>query len=319
MYPGPTYIKNCPECSCKLEEPTWLSGNTIGAIHWTDGKTEAPMLPDLPQLVMCPDCDAFLWLANLEVVGDLETMERKIRESLGPLWLADDVETRRRKWHEGNLNRYATKSAAIPAFSDYIEYLSTNDLTPKLERYIRTLAWWAGNDQRRERSVTNAAWQAGNDETRWAPKDQRLPLLDTEISNLECLDRLLDWSKDDDCIMKAEVKRELSEFDEALKLPRRFWKLPAVEVIKELALKRDPFVANVTLREQVHVHGGHISGPQVNRTTMIGWRGTVLWVLGGTVLGFILGGPIGALVVGVLGYSLPLRFFNGKWSHKTPH
>ena len=56
---------------------------------------------------------------------------------------------------------------------------------------------------------------------------------------------------------------------------------------------------------------------QVAKTNMIGWWGIVLWVLGGTVLGFILGGPIGALVVGVLGYFLPLRFFNGKWSHKN--
>ena len=252
MIPGPTYIKNCPECSCKLKEETLLSGNTIGAMHWTDGKTEAPMLPHRPQLVMCPDCGTFLWLASLEVVGDLETMERKIRESLGPLWLADDVETRRRKWHEGNLNRYATKSPAIPAFSDYIEYLSTNDLTPKLERYIRTLAWWAGNDQRRERPVTNAAWRAGNDETRWTPKDQRSPLLDIEISNLGCLDQLLGSFNRDDRIMKAEIKRELSDFDDAIKLLKRSWKSPIARAIKELALQRDPFVANVTLREQVH-------------------------------------------------------------------
>ena len=59
------------------------------------------------------------------------------------------------------------------------------------------------------------------------------------------------------------------------------------------------------------------TNPQAARTNMIGWRGIVLWVLGGTVLGFILGGPIGALVVGVLGYFLPLRLFNGKWSHKN--
>jgi len=33
---------------------------------------------------------------------------------------------------------------------------------------------------------------------------------------------------------------------------------------------------------------------------MIGWRGTVLWVLGGTVLGFVLGGPIGAYSLKIL-------------------
>tara|TARA_B100000686_G_C16315126_1_gene725346 strand:- start:134 stop:427 length:294 start_codon:yes stop_codon:yes gene_type:complete len=38
-----------------------------------------------------------------------------------------------------------------------------------------------------------------------------------------------------------------------------------------------------------------------------------LCILGGFVLGFILGGPLGALVLSLLGYFLPLRFVTGKW------
>ena len=38
-----------------------------------------------------------------------------------------------------------------------------------------------------------------------------------------------------------------------------------------------------------------------------------LCVLGGFILGFMLGGPLGALVLSLLGYFLPLRYFTGKW------
>jgi hypothetical protein len=51
---GTTIIKKCLECSGLIKEYTIMSGNTFGAIFWTDGKRDAPMLPDLPWLVKCP-------------------------------------------------------------------------------------------------------------------------------------------------------------------------------------------------------------------------------------------------------------------------
>jgi hypothetical protein len=42
------------------------------------------------------------------------------------------------------------------------------------------------------------------------------------------------------------------------------------------------------------------------------WK-SLLWVLGGFILGFMFGGPLGALVFSLLGYFLPLRYFTGKW------
>ena len=51
MLPGPTTIKRCPGCKGLLAEGTLASGNTLGATFWTDGKREAPMLPEMPWLV----------------------------------------------------------------------------------------------------------------------------------------------------------------------------------------------------------------------------------------------------------------------------
>ena len=70
MMPGPTLIKKCSACQQLIEEETLLSGNTCGAVFWTDGACDAPMLPDRPELVKCPFCKALVWLEELEQVGD---------------------------------------------------------------------------------------------------------------------------------------------------------------------------------------------------------------------------------------------------------
>jgi len=40
MLPGTTIIKQCSECSGYITQETIVSGNTIGAVIWTDGKME---------------------------------------------------------------------------------------------------------------------------------------------------------------------------------------------------------------------------------------------------------------------------------------
>ena len=47
MLPGPTIIRECPECGQPIKQWTLLSGNAFGARFWTDGKPDAPMLAGL--------------------------------------------------------------------------------------------------------------------------------------------------------------------------------------------------------------------------------------------------------------------------------
>ena len=48
MLPGPDMYKHCSSCHQLIIEETLMSGNTFGAIYWSDGKREAPMLPKTP-------------------------------------------------------------------------------------------------------------------------------------------------------------------------------------------------------------------------------------------------------------------------------
>ena len=202
MIPGPTYIKGCPKCSCRIAEGSLLSGNNFGEVLWSDGMNDAPMLPNLGQLVLCPDCSTFLWLADLDQVDS-----PKIFGSL-----------------EG------AKWPIIPTFSDYVDYLSSNKLKPERERGTRILAWWAGNHPRR----------------RGSPKKHRPSLTEEEIWNLACLDQMLAPSVENERIMKAEIQRELSNFDVALGFLSQSSRTRTEQVIEELCKKCDPFVVDLT-------------------------------------------------------------------------
>lgn len=125
MTPGPTIIRKCTACSKLIEQHTTASGNTFGAIFWTDGKREAPMLPLQPYLVLCPHCQTPLWIKELEEVGEVEPWGDRPDKFKGAI-------------------PYKT-----PAFDDYAAFLKKGAGSPENERYVRLRLWWAGNDARR--------------------------------------------------------------------------------------------------------------------------------------------------------------------------
>ena len=55
-------IRECPHCKAHVVQEETVSGNTIGATYWTDGKREAKMLPDHPWLAKCPVCSGLFWV-----------------------------------------------------------------------------------------------------------------------------------------------------------------------------------------------------------------------------------------------------------------
>ena len=76
MLPGPILIKQCPQCQKLFSESTLASGNTIGATFWTDGKCEAPMLPETPWLVKCAHCGHLIWIDEARQVGEEDPFSR---------------------------------------------------------------------------------------------------------------------------------------------------------------------------------------------------------------------------------------------------
>ena len=86
-----------------------------------------------------------------------------------------------------------------PSEKELQDFLAGHDLPKKKEIYLRQHAWWAAND----------AW-------RWLPNATPAFSKDEE-QNLHALSRMLDETEPNQRILKAEIDRELCEFDECLR------------------------------------------------------------------------------------------------------
>ena len=115
--PGPTVTRECSACGKHIAERTIESGNTFGSRFWTDGKREAPMLPDKIWLVKCQHCGSLVWINE--------------QKQVSTDWFSNVCPP---------LN---------PTLDDYADFLSTGVNDKLKERYVRLRTWWAGNDPRR--------------------------------------------------------------------------------------------------------------------------------------------------------------------------
>lgn len=176
MLPGPDATVSCPHCGAKARYPTLISGNTFGATYWTDGKRVAPMLPGLPQFVRCGSCGSCYWL------------EDEIEDDDGS---ADAVD-------EGRRLPYVKEASE----AEMLEALRSGRVKgAESERKLRVLAWWMSNDPLRTEHPLPDVRDAGSMEAR--------------RGNLQALVALLDDFDDNDMIMRAEIHRELGDFDAA--------------------------------------------------------------------------------------------------------
>lgn len=140
MLPGPNQILKTPRTGTIVKIATILSGNTLFARYWTDGKRDMPMLPDSPWLRRAPDSDELFWTNECE--------------RLGEVWSADN-----------SGSRYAdVRFAETPAMEDYLRALSSGlgSSLPK-ERYIRLRMWWVANDPVRFGEIPSPIWSGHRD------------------------------------------------------------------------------------------------------------------------------------------------------------
>ena len=187
MLPGPVLIKQCPSCQGLYKQFTLTSGNTFGAKYFTDGKMNAPMLPQAPELLRCPHCHAVLWSDKPVQVDSFHTY----------LIFEDDRELRKAKRAEAeqlNKKYEALPFYEHPAFDDLILFAESNDGD---ELLIRATAWRIGNDCRRQ-------------------SDSPAPLTQEEVVNLErVVDLLGQRERGYSPLVLAEALRELGRMEEA--------------------------------------------------------------------------------------------------------
>jgi len=190
MKRGSDKIIECPKCGALAKHFTQISGNTFGAILWTDGKFEACMLRRLPLITKCYTCHGYYWLSQAKEIG------------IVPFWGSQREENQRPE---------AWKNAPhikTPTEDEYWEALETNVATDENQRLnLRVAAWQAANDVHR-----NEQCKKGGE------VDTRTCFSVKAKENLEKLYESLTSEDAENRLVKAEAARELGRFDDAIKL-----------------------------------------------------------------------------------------------------
>ena len=168
-YPALT-IRECPHCKAHVVQEDTLSGNTIGATYWTDGKREAKMLPNHPWLAKCPVCAGLFWVdETVEVDTGFDAAKGK-------------------------------QQVLAPSEKELLGFLTGPALPRDKELYVRVTAWRSAND----------AWRRVPNATSAFSKEQ--------TQNLHALSAMLDETEPNQRILKAEIAREMGEFEKCLRL-----------------------------------------------------------------------------------------------------
>ena len=175
---GPNQIVACPHCGTLAHYRALVSGNTIGAEGWTDGRQYGPMMVEPPAVVKCHACATCHWLADAKEVGVV---------ARDPPWKGPVPE----EWEKAP----EVKEPSADAYFLAIEMgLAKNE---GQEKSLRLMAWWRANDSSRE-------WRHAAEATPASPDGFR--------RNLLRLADLLTDDNDNDRLMRAEALRELGEF-----------------------------------------------------------------------------------------------------------
>lgn len=177
MFPDSDLVIACPYCDTPARVFQLTSNITIGAITWTDGWMDAPMMPRAPRITRCRQCQKIFWVFSAPQLAMIPLGERG--EAAGDF---KDVP------HVGPLNE-----------SDCFEALK-DGLAPgiDLELELRVFAWWRGNDAFRE------------------PDHARGHSVSPEaIANMERIIELSADGDEDLLLFRAEAQRHLGQFEAA--------------------------------------------------------------------------------------------------------
>lgn len=237
---GPDKVIVCPECKAPARVFSLMSGNTIGSQRWTDGKIIAPMLPIPPAITRCRACETFFWIDHAEVVGDLHPQAPTILEQAEE---RPEALTDWEKRYLAELEKEGKSRLSAWLAAEQVRYLSEAE-------YLRALVQGLASDQKQEIYLRVEAWWAGNDLLRDISPEAQPPFERSSeaTESLIRLSQLLSKHQIKDLIMKSEIARELSYFNEALALleidvPTQYQDIAAL--IRSLAQAGDALVRQI--------------------------------------------------------------------------
>ncbi len=177
MLPGADVVFPCPYCQALARVFSLASGNSFGAITWTDGYQDMPMNPRPPRITRCHACKEIYWVGEVPPVGYLLPETEDLPENVA--WKAAP---------------YA-EPLDEAGFFEAIEGGCAP--TPELELELRVAAWWRGND----------AFRIDDSPVGHSTSPEA-------IVNMEHLIDLMKDGAEDLLLFRAEALRHLGRFDE---------------------------------------------------------------------------------------------------------
>ncbi len=236
MMLGPPAVWTCPRCDATVWLPRLLSGNTFGAVWYSDLKCDATMLPEFPSFSKCPKCGEFFWIDDLKSktkengrfsLADFEMDEEAVESDTTRLNFLDVDDSFRfleaKRGEMDDKREWDVRLKIAQLYNDRIRY----DDRIRFGRKARAFA-----------KKEAALWESDADKARWQ-------------KNLERLFELTRTVNPDATTFRAEIARELGRFDEAVAIldeaeksspPKEGGEDYVATKIRKKCAKSDPFV-----------------------------------------------------------------------------
>ena len=190
-------LKKCTNCDGEFISNSLRSGNTRGAVFYTDGYMFSPMYSEEVHIVKCPDCGSYLWknsLSTIKYFSESEFIQYRGTDNLG--------------------------GSYQPSID--FEHLLLTPIWKNLdqEKYIRIRAWWAYNNRYRpqEYQMEFPLWEKYCRESGLPIKSRDFSITLEQEKNLHRILELLELQNQNDRLMMAEIHRELGDFTLSISL-----------------------------------------------------------------------------------------------------
>ena len=170
-------IKQCPNCSCEFSIMIVASCNTLGAKFYTDGFISGSMYDEGCAVVVCPKCDKYLWTEDVPTTKTMSDSQF-LKESGFDKWP-----------HGDKIRGYQFKEVIDKSLWR----------TQSQEKYIRIREWRSYNNNFRNNI------------------SEEFELTKNQITNLKRLLHILSAADEYELILKAEINRELGNFNKCIK------------------------------------------------------------------------------------------------------
>lgn len=168
-------VFGCPYCHHGKPLVNQISGNTFGAVFWSDMKVNAPMLTPLSPIQKCPACGKFF---DLKMAGEVADMKKLFKGGFATTW------------DRGELS-FAETKAAVEQFA------ADPQTSPETMLKARTLLLQAYND--RFRRTPQSKDQAEEDDSVFRENAEALLKMDSASPYLEA-ELLRELGRFDECL-----------------------------------------------------------------------------------------------------------------------